>query len=80
MIGKEKASEIRSQLRKAANRSDAEILAWFESETAKAKKMPVGADTAVESLNLLLNSLVRETERTTRSRKKKKLPAVARAT
>ena len=72
MIGTEKASDIKAKLRAAAGKSDAELLAWFNDEVSRARQMPIGSDTAIESLNLLLNALQNEPKRKPRAKPKRR--------
>lgn len=72
MIGTEKASDIKAKLRAAADKSDAELLAWFNDEVSRARQMPIGSDTAIESLNLLLNALQNQPKGATRAEPKKR--------
>jgi hypothetical protein len=62
MMGSTKVSTIRAEIRKGLNKSDAELLAWFNRQIAKLQGKPKTPGSQAESLRLLRDALVKETK------------------
>ncbi len=62
MMGSTKASTMRAEIRKGLNKSDAELLAWFNRQIAKLEGKPKTRGSQAESLRLLRDALVKETK------------------
>ena len=69
MMGPEKLSTIRAKLRDSFKMSDADLLAWFNKQIEEAGKKYKGNETAIETLRLLRDGLVKEAKRPAPPRK-----------
>lgn len=63
MMGPEKLSTIRAKVRESFKMSDAELLAWFNKQIEEAGRKHKGNETAIETLRLLRDGLVKEAKR-----------------
>ena len=73
MMGTMKASAIRAELRKAFQMTDADLLAWFNRQIDERTPATEARTTEVETLGLLRDALVRETQRSPRRPKKQRV-------
>ena len=65
MMGPEKLSTIRAELRKSIGMSEAELLAWFDRQIADAGRPLEDGRAEIEALRLLRDALVQEEKRQT---------------
>ena len=65
MMGPEKRSAIRAEVRKAFQASDAELLAWFNRQLEGLAQKPKANTAVLEGLRLLRDALLNETKRAT---------------
>ena len=63
MMGPEKLSAIRAEMRKAFKASDAELLAWFNRQLDDLAQKPQANTAALDGLRLLRDALLNETKR-----------------
>lgn len=63
MIGPEKLSSIRAQVRKSFRKSDVELFAWFNQQIEDAGQKPKKNETAIDTLRLLRDAFVKEAKR-----------------
>ncbi len=73
MIGPEKLSVIRAKVRESFQKSDAEFLKWFDEQVEAAGKRRDGNQTALDSLRLLRDALLRESRRPAPRRKSQRM-------
>jgi hypothetical protein len=72
-MGPMKASTIRAELRKAFKMPDAELLEWFNRQLKNLGRRPRTNETEMESLRLLRDALVKETQRAAPRRKTRRV-------
>jgi hypothetical protein len=70
MMGPMKASVIRAELRKAFKMTDADLFAWFNRQIEERTPAAEATSTDIETLRLLCDALIAETQRSPRRPKK----------
>jgi hypothetical protein len=77
MMGPMKAAEIRAELRKAFKMSDAELEAWFQRQIERQARKAGHGKTAIETLELLRDALIKEVKRGPARRTKRRVASGA---
>ena len=73
MMGRTKLKTIRSEVRKAFNMSRAELLAWFNRQLGDLRQESKASQTEMDTLLLLRDALIKESERAAPGRKPSRL-------
>ena len=60
MMGSEKLDTIRKRVRASFQMTDAQLLAWFNRQMDQCQRMPQEAESAMETLRLLRDALLKE--------------------
>jgi hypothetical protein len=77
MMGPMKATEIRAELRRAFKMSDAELETWFQRQIEGQARRPGDRKTAIETLELLRDALIKEVNRGPARRSKRRVASGA---
>jgi hypothetical protein len=73
MMGPMKAAEIRAELRKAFKMSDADLGISFQGQIESQARRPGDRKTAIETLELLRDALIKEVKRSPARRSKRRV-------